>query len=460
MSQTSTPPEAASSATVAGAAPPGPSLGPYAQLWRWLMHPVELLEECSRVHGDCFALRFPDSPPVVVVSSPNDVQRVFRAPPGQLLSGNQSVQILVGENSLLMLDGPAHTQHRQILQPTLHGPNLEQYLETIREVTLRVLASWPVGRVFALHPEMQRITLEVILRTIFGLSDPAEIHSMGDRLTRFLSLMGKPIMRFPLFRLNLGPLTSWGRAMRLEAEINRQLYRQIEETRRDGSAGRADVLARLIRASDASGTPFSDLELRDEMMTLLVAGQETTAIALAWTVHRLLAHPEVHQQVIAEHRRVLGSGRVTLEKLRELPYTMAVIDETLRLNPVFPLVVRWVAQPLELSRHEIPAGWFVAPCTYLAHRRPESFAEPLAFRPERFLAGRPDTSQYFPFGGGSHICIGPSFANFEMKTVLAEMLSRFSLEPGNRGEIKIVRRGFTFVPSNGLPVRVGRRPEA
>jgi unspecific monooxygenase len=435
--------------------PPGPQSLPAFQLLRWLLRPVEFLEECARLYGDAFTLRFAGFPPLVFLSEPGAVQKIFRASPSQLRSGNVSVQILVGEHSLLMLDGPRHVQHRRLMQPTLHGGHTDGYIEIIQAVTHRVMSGWPEGAEFSLHPEMQRITLEVILRTVFGFTDEAEIAWLQDRFTRFLSLMARPLLQFSFLQVDFGRLTPWGRAMQLRREINGKLHGQIAEYRSADISARTDVLARLMAARDEEGQGMSDIELRDEMMTLLVAGHETTAISLTWTFHRLLRHREVYERVRDEIRRCLGSGPLTLEGLRGLAYTTAVIDETLRLNPVFPLVIREVIEPVSFGRYELPAGVFVAPCIYLAHRRSAVWPEPEEFRPERFLGVRPDPNEYFPFGGGSHICIGPSFAIFEMRIVLAEILSRLAVH-GTGRPVRIVRRGFTFSPSSGLPIRVER----
>jgi cytochrome P450 len=435
--------------------PPGPKSLPAAQLLRWLLFPVQFIEQCSRGYGDAFTIRFAGFPPIVFFSGSDAVQQIFNAPARHLRSGNVSVQTLVGEHSLLMLDGPQHFQHRRLMQPTLHGGHTGGYVEIVQDVTRAVIGGWPEGKQFPLHPEMQRITLEVILRTVFGFNDETEISWLRDRFTRFLSLMAKPLLQFSSFQVDFGRLTSWGQAMRLRREIDAKLYAQIAQCRSADVSQRTDVLARLVAARDEAGRGLSDVELRDEMMTLLVAGHETTAISLTWTFHRLLSHREVYERVRDEIRRLVSSGPLSLEGLRQLAYTTAVIYETLRLNPVFPLVIREVVEPMSLGGHEIPAGVFVAPCIYLAHRRSAAWPEPQEFRPERFLAVHPPPNEYFPFGGGSHVCIGPSFAVFEMRIVLAEILSRLIVH-GTGRPIRIVRRGFTFSPSSGLPIRVER----
>jgi cytochrome P450 len=426
------------------------------QLLRWLLKPVELLEECARLYGDSFTIRFAGFPPLVFFSAPAAVQQIFRASAGQLRSGNVSVQTLVGEHSLLMLDGLKHVQHRQLMQPTLHGGHVDGYIGVIQEITRDVVSGWNEGRGFPLHPEMQRITLEVILRTVFGFTDQAEIAWLRDRFTRFLSLMSKPLLQFPQLQIDLGRFTAWGRAMQLKREIDAKLYERIAQCRSAGLSGKGDVLSRLVAARDEEGQALSDVELHDEMMTLLVAGHETTAISLTWTFHWLLRHRGVYDKVREEIRRVVGSAPLNLERLRGLEYTTAVIDETLRLNPVFPLVIREVAAPIRIGGYDLPAGVFVAPCVYLAHRRSAVWNEPEEFRPERFLGTRTDPNEYFPFGGGSHVCIGPSFAMFEMRIVLAEIISRVAVHPEGKRPVHVVRRGFTFSPSLGLPVRIER----
>ena len=437
--------------------PEGPASPPLVQLLNWLLRPVPFLEECQRRYGDDFTIRFYGFPPLVFFSSPEAVQQIFRAPGEVMRSGNVSLEYLIGEHSLLLLDGPRHLQHRRLMLPAFQGERHDQYFQTIRDIARRTLASWHHRRRFALHREMQLITLEVVLRTVFGFEEDAEVSWLLARFPRFLELMSKPLLRFNSLQVELGGLAPWGQAMRLKREIDARIYAQIAETRAavaSGATRRSDILTRFVEARDEEGAALTDDELRDEMMTLLVAGHETTALSLTWVFYRLLRHPEVCERVTAEVREVVGEGPLQPEHLRRLAYTEAVFKETLRLNPVFPLVIRRIAGPVRIGGYDLGPGIFVAPCLFLAHRRPEAWQEPLEFRPERFLDERTDGSRYFPFGGGTHGCIGPPFAVYEMKIVLAEILSAFRMRSAARRPTRIVRRGVTLAPSSGLPVEV------
>jgi cytochrome P450 len=250
----------------------------------------------------------------------------------------------------------------------------------------------------------------------------------------------------------LGPLTGRWRIEQLIREVDEILYAQIARRRAAGSNGRTDILTLLLEARDEAGQPMSDVELRDELITLLVAGHETTATSLAWAFHWILQHPDVRDKLRAELHQVVGSGPVAPHHGAKLEYLEATIKETQRLNPILPVVGRRLHDPMCIGGRDLPAGVVVAPCVYLTHRRPDLWPDPERFDPDRFLSKRLSPYEFFPFGGGIRYCLGAAFAIYEMKIVLAEVLSRVDLRPAPERVVRVVRRGITFAPSAGMPV--------
>ena len=235
-------------------------------------------------------------------------------------------------------------------------------------------------------------------------------------------------------------------------EIDALLYAQIARRRQQGGAGREDILSLLVEACDEDGRPMSDEELRDEMMTMLVAGHETTATSLAWTFHCILRRPEVMDKLRAELRAVVGSGPVEPQHIAKLDYLDATIKESQRVYPILPLVGRLLHEPLQIGGQDLPTGVVVAPCIYLTHHNPDIWPDPDTFDPDRFLGKRVSPYDFFPFGGGIRHCIGAAFALYEMKIVLTQVLSRASLRAASWRRVRLVRRGITFAPSRGMPV--------
>jgi cytochrome P450 len=299
----------------------------------WFMtKPVDCFERCRRRYGDPFTLRLPSSPVVVMFSDPAAIREIFTADDA-LLSGGEGTAILrpiLGPNSLLLLDGERHLRERRMMLPPFHGDRMLAYGETMREVTERALASWPTGRSFRLLDETQQITLDVILRTVFGLEDGAAMAELRALLQRFVGSAVNPIYLWSRLQVDLGPWSPWGRFLRLRGQIDALLDAEIAACRADGGAPRNDVLHLLVAARDEDGRPMTDAQLRDELMTLLLAGHETTATALAWTMHRALTEEGVYDRIRSEIGSATRDGRVVVENLGSLEYLDAVIKETLR----------------------------------------------------------------------------------------------------------------------------------
>ena len=431
--------------------PPGPRTPSLYQILQWIFQPIPFMRRCAETYGDAFTTRIMGPRPVVLFSDPAVIRQVFTGDAERLQAGQANSRVfrlIVGPNSVLVLDGDRHKRERKLLMPPFHGERMRLYGDMMCEITDRSIDTWPMETPFPIQPCMQEITLDIILRAVFGVYEDAH-HS---RL-RALLMDYQRVMVGRNFFLTL---IAWRRLTRLQRAIDRLLYDEIKLCREETEAGRTDIMAMLVAARDEDGQPMSDEEIRDELITMLLAGHETTATALAWVIHRLLQNPNVLASARAEVASVIGDGgnapRPDAGQIGELKYLDAVIKETARLNPVVPIVVRLIETDTHIGGYDLPAGSIVAPCIYLTHRRPDLWSDPEGFKPERFIARRTDPYTFFPFGGGVRYCIGAAFATYEMKIVLARLLARVSLrsDPGHR--VRMVRRGITFAPSGGVPV--------
>jgi cytochrome P450 len=422
------------------------------------------MERCGRRFGDAFTLRFPPirhigRPPLVFLSDPDAIRDVFTADGDALRAGraNRMFEGVLGKHSLLVLDGDEHASERRLVQPPFHGDRMQVWVDAMRAIADQAIDAWRVGEPFPLHRETRRITLEIILRTVFGIAEGPDFLRLRDRLARLLDLASSPLVL--LLQIDLGRVTPWGRLMRLCREVDDILLGEIARRRATGGSGRTDVLSLLLEARDDAGRPMSDRDLRDEMLTLLIAGHETTASGIAWALYAVLAHPPVLARVREELDRVVGRNPLAAEHVPQLEYLDAVVRETLRLHVVIPMVARWLEVPRRIGGWDLPAGAAAIPCAYLAHRRPAAWPDPERFAPERFLGARPSPYVFFPFGGGPRRCVGMPFALCEMKVVLAEVLSRAAVRLAPGYAPRRVWRGITFAPSAGMPLVLdARRP--
>ena len=440
------------------ALPPGPSTPPPLQLAAWLRDPIGVLDRASREFGDVFTMRFPKRAPMVFLAEPEAVRQVFAGGGEQMHAGpaNDVLRPFLGPNSLLILDGAAHARHRRLVLPPFQGERMQAYARTMLDVADGEVARWPLGRPFALHGPMQAITLEVILRTVFGVTEPARAARLSALLTEALDLVSDPRLLVPLFQIDLGPFSKFGRFQRVIREADGLLYDEIARRRR-GELG-DDVLSLLVAAKDeAGGAALSDAELRDELVTLLVAGHETTATALAWAFRWLLVRHELRARLVREIATAEVGGALDPERVAKLELLDGTVREALRLQPVVPLVGRELQSPATIAGHALAAGTLVVPNIWSLHRRPSLYPEPERFDPDRFAGRRFAPWEWFPFGGGARRCVGMHFALWEMKMVLAAVLRRadLSLVPGH--PVRLVRRSITFSPSEGLPVVLDRR---
>jgi cytochrome P450 len=424
--------------------PPGPSTPRPLQTMRWIARPGAMLEDCRRRYGDMFTLRIANEGTWVFLAHPDAVKEVFTGDPRVLHAGEANVVLLpiLGHHSVLLLDEAAHMSQRKLMLPSFHGERMRSYEDTMAEVARAEIDRWPLGERRAVRPAMQRITLEVILRTVFGVQDDSRRARLSDALSRAFEWGSKPRRMAMMAALGPHRIAERGLFRRVIEPADELIYEEIQRHRgAPDLAERDDVLSLLLQARHEDGSPMTDVELRDELMTLLVAGHETTASALAWAVERLVRHPD------------------KLARVREDDdeYLDAVCKETLRLRPILALVLRRLTEPMEIGGRPLPAGVNLAPCIYLVHRRADVYPDPLAFRPERFLEQPPGTYTWIPFGGGVRRCLGASFALFEMRVVLREFVGRLDLRVADPRPERIKRRAITLVPERGGAVVAERR---
>lgn len=438
------------------AEPPGPRLHPLAQTLLWAFAPTWLLDRCARELGEAFTLTFwPSGIRFTMLSDPQAVKAVFTAPPEVAPSGarNSPIAPVVGASSVLILTGPEHIRQRKLLLPPFHGERMLAYESAMVEATRRDMETWPLGRPIRLQPHTRLITLEVILQAVFGV----EAERMGPLKAAITGLFA-PAQMLTILRTALSgprrerPRGAIGRALdRLDILVYEEIARRRAASDVDE---RTDILSLLLGARDEDGQAMTDEELRDELVTLLLAGHETTSTSVAWAIERLARHPEKLARLVEE----IDGGESD-------EYLTAVVNETLRVRPVVPIVVRMLTQELHVGDRTLPAGTRAVPCIYLTNRNPRVYDEPAAFRPERFLGksgGRaPDTFAWIPFGGGIRRCIGASFALMEMKVLLRTILAELEPRPpaGWRGRVgeRVHRRAVTLVPSRGATVVWDRR---
>ncbi|HEX8689996.1 MAG TPA: cytochrome P450 [Solirubrobacterales bacterium] len=424
--------------------PPGPPLPRVAQTAIWSRQARRMLFSCHERYGDVFRLKIAYEGTWVMLADPEAVKQVFTGDPRVFHAGegNQILAPVLGNNSVLVLDEKPHMSQRKLLLPPFHGGRMQGYAETMSEIAEREIESWPTGVPYRLRPRMQAITLEIILRTVFGVREGEQLTELRETLREFLDLTTNP--RFLLPALLAGPqrIRRLGFFRRRIDRVDRLIYAEIAARRQAGDLEqRDDILSLLVGARHEDGSPMSDEEIRDELLTLLVAGHETTATSLAWAVERLARHPRKLERLRAE----ASDGDSDA-------YLTATIQETLRLRPVISIVIRRLTEPVEIGGYELPAGVSVTPCVYLVHRNPEVYPDPDRFLPERFLDNPPGTYTWIPFGGGVRRCLGASFAQFEMAVVLRELVKRHQIRPANPKPERVFRRAITETPRHDAEV--------
>jgi cytochrome P450 len=410
------------------------------QTLAWVARPKPFLRRAHERYGDVFTVRLRSGENFVMLAHPDAVKDVFTGDPEVFRAGegNRALLALVGPASIFLLDGDDHLRARRLMLPPFHGERMQRYATIMEEAALREIARWPAGEPVRVARRMQEVTLEVIMRAVFGVEDPGELAELRRRLLHALDWLMEPLT---LLRMMVHDPAGWP-----EWRPLRERFRPVDEAlmeevaRRRGAPDldrREDVLSLLLQARYEDGSQMTDRELRDQLVSLLIAGHETTATAIGWAVERLLRHP--------------GALRLATEDARDGDgsYLDAVCRETLRLRPVVPVVGRRLAEPRTVGGVDLPAGADLAPCIYLVHHRPDVYPDPYAFRPERFLDGKPGTYTWLPFGGGTRRCLGASFALFEMRVVLGALLRERRLRAVSPAPERTARRVVTLVPERG-----------
>ncbi len=430
--------------------PPGSRMPAVLQGLRYVRDPLGFLIRLQRRYGDVFMLRFPYFGRLVYVAEPGLVKQLFTGSPEQFHAGEANATVLepaLGPNSVLTLDETAHMRQRKLLLPPFHGERIHGYGELIREIAREEMESWPVGEPFSLRPHTQRITLAVIMRAVFGVHDEERLLRF-ERLIEDFSARVSAVLAFPMLRRDLGRWSPWSRFQRSRAALDAFVYEEIALRRAElasgGDDGHDDVLSLLLAARHDDGSPMSDEELRDELVTVLGAGHETTATGLAWAIERLLRTP----RVLSKLRESLAAG--------EDEYLDATIRETLRTRPVIVDVARKTTAPSRFGGYELKAGTYVMAAIAPMHYRADLFPRPKEFRPERFLEERADNYAWIPFGGGVRRCIGAAFAEYEMRVVLREFVTRAELSAPDPRPERVKVRNITLAPAKGTRVRLDR----
>jgi cytochrome P450 family 135 len=432
--------------------PPGPRSPGSVQSLSWFRDPVAFMTRNRQRHGAVFSVRLGALRRCAVIADPAAAWQVLTGDPELMRMGstNGIFRPVLGDRSLFLLDGQEHRRHRTLLMPAFHRGTVRRFSSLVSELAARDVAAWPLGTPFELQERMRSVTLEMIFRVVIGFAGGERDERLRLRIHDLLDLVQNPIAVLPAFQYELGGRSPFGRLMTIVAEIDRLLRTEISERRHDpGRAERDDVLSMLVRPQAHEPGYLSDREVRDELMTLLIAGHETTATALAWTFERLLRHPAVMARLVDE-----------IDVGADDAYLDAVVRESLRQRPVLPITARKLSAPVELAGFTFPAGWTLMPCIFLIHNDPEAFPDPDRFDPDRFLTGRmPSSRVWIPFGAGPRHCLGSSLSLMAIKVVLRTVLRRAVLRPERADPERIVRRNFTLGPERGATAVLERRLE-
>lgn len=441
--------------------PPSLASHPLIQTYRFIARPLDLLDECHRRFGDIFTLKLMGMGNWVLLSSPEDLKTMFTGPPEVLHAGEANHSVfgsILGSSTVVTLDESAHLHRRRVLLPPFHGDRIQAYLRDMGDIAAQVVDAWPVGKPFSMHREMQRIALGVILKVIFGIQQNEERARWARLMMELANVTASPLIFAPALQWDLGRYSPWGKIMHSARAADSAIYGEIARRRaRPPEEAQGDLFSLLLQVRHEDGRPLTDLELRDELVTLLLAGHETTASALAWTFERILSLPDVYAKLKEELDSALEGGAFQPEQVSRLDYLDAVIKETHRSRPIMPFGgSRRVKAPFEIGGYRVPAGTTLTNCMYLLHRRSDIYPEPEHFRPERFLGKKADPYAWTPFGGGMRRCLGMAFAHAEMKAVVATVFSRARLRIESP-HAKHVRRGFFLVPEGGPKVVLEER---
>ncbi len=435
--------------------PPRIEMPVFLRRMKFVFQPLKYLEDFAQAYGDSFSLPNKTGGGVVYFSQPEALEQIFTADANSFESGkgSQILKFLVGDNSVLLLDGVPHQRQRKLLTPPFHGDRMRAYGMAMCQIAEQVSDEWEMGKPFNIRQSMQEITLKVILRAVFGLDEGSRLEEIRQLFSSLLEFMSSPVMSASLFfsflQKDWGSWSPWGKIVQLRDRVDDLIYALIEQRRAESDQNREDILSLMMSARYEDGASMSDEELHDELMTLLLAGHETTASALTWAFYWVDYLPEVRDKLLKELNN-LGENPEP-NAIAKLPYLTAVCQETLRIYPIIANTVpRIVVSPIEIGGYKLPKGTWIIPSIYMAHHREEVYPQPKQFKPERFLERQFSPYEFFPLGGGNRRCIGLAFAMYEMKLVLAQILSQYKVSRIDKRPLKPVRRGLTLAAPGGM----------
>ncbi len=437
--------------------PDGPKTPSLFQSINWIAKPFEYIEECGKKYGDIFTLRLLGLPPSVYIANPQGIKEIFSADAKSFDAGrsNDLVRPLVGDNSILLMDRSSHKKERKLLMPPFHGEKVKFYASSIWEITDKVASRWQVNQPFVIRDVMHEITLDVIMQTVFGLSEGERYQQIKPLLADLLDILNSPARASLIFlkflQVDLGAWSPWGKFVRRRKEIYELLQAEIEDKRANPKKQGNDILSLMLSACDEEGEPMNDDRLKDELMTLLIVGHETTATALTWAFYWLEKSPEAKEKLLQEIDS-LGKNADPIEVSKQ-PYLTAFCQEALRLYPIsVNSFARIANQDMEIMGRKFAAETAFIINIYGTHHREDLYPNSKQFKPERFLERQYSSSEFIPFGGGARLCLGYALAMLEIKLVLAAIASKYNFELADNRPIKPVRNGIVITPSNGIPL--------
>jgi cytochrome P450 family 110 len=431
------------------------------QLWQWTFTPLSFLDHCAAKYGDCFIAQFSRStPPWWFFSHPDAIADIFAQ--SDCFDAGRVQEFLkpsMGTTSSLLLDGAAHQRRRQLLMPPFHGERLRTYGKIMVQATEEVIQNWQYGKTLTILPELNEITIRVILKAIFGLHEGESYDQLKEVLRQFIALAVSPLIYSVSFYPKLLKRRGWWHLSApyelLRKRVDDLLYQEIRLRRQTLDPNRPDIFTLLLLATDEAGQPLSDEEVRDELVTLLLAGHDSSSATIAWALYWIHTDAKVLKKLVQEFDQLpADADPLTIVRL---PYLSAVCSESLRLRSAGPAIfARITTAPVKIQNYCIEPGTIVYPCQYLTHHREDLFPEPRRFKPERFLERQYGASEYYPFGGSDRRCIGGAFALYEMKLVIATILRRYELVATDHKPVKAVRRGINIAPETGVKLRILR----
>ena len=437
--------------------PPGPQSPILWQSLRWILDPIKFQDYCQRLYGDNFTLRLVDSIPRVIIGTPEDIKEIFSLDSQDFDAGcgNQLLVPLLGKMSLFTIDGELHQQHRQLLMPPFHYQHMTNYAETIWQITKQIKNQWSINEPLFLRSQMQKISLEIIIKLIFGINDDSQRYQeIKELIIRFLRIIDSPLksamIYIKLLRLDWGKWTWWGQLKATQTQIYNLLDSEIKLRRNYPRTNKNEnILNLLINAQDETGNILSDREIKDELITLFLAGHETLTTSLTWSLLEIHLNQEIKRNLEQEIKNL--EEQEDLNAIAKLPYIIATVAETLRKYPIAPIISpRVLKKPLIIGKYEYPAKTFLCPSIYLVHYREEIYSQAQKFQPQRFINHKYAPYEYFPFGGGNRRCIGYALAQLEMKLIISFILENHQLKFWLPENLQMKRRGFSLTSSQEI----------